>query len=335
VRQAVAIGVALLFLILFAVVINGCRTNARKRALKDYNRNVVAVITDSNDSVSKPFFALMSGVGTQSGGLQSQVNQYRIAAEEDVKRAKGFDVPSEMKRAEGALTLVLDLRLEALTNIARLLPTAVAQNAGSASAASDAINQVAGQMQAFLASDVIYSQRVIPYVKQALDSNGVGGQEIAPSRFLPNLGWLNPDSVASRLNARVGGHNASGPPAPGSHGHGLVSVSVGGTVLQQAPAVNRIPSGAGLTVDVKFANQGQNDEIDVQVVVSITGGTKPIVVRKTLNQTKAVSPAEAQIPLGTTPPIGTPVTIKVQIVGVPGEKNLTNNTQSYTAIFQR
>jgi hypothetical protein len=335
VRQAIAIGVALLFLILFAVVINGCRTSARKRALKDYNRNVVAVITDSNDSVSKPFFALMSGSSAQSGGIQSQVNQYRIAAEEDVKRAKGFDVPSEMKRAEGALTLVLDLRLQALTNIASLLPTAVAQNAGSAAAASEAINKVAGEMQALLASDVIYSQRVIPYVKQALDGNGVGGQEIAPSRFLPNLGWLNPDSVASRLNARVGGRSANGPPAAGTHGHGLTSVSVGGTVLQPSPAVNRITAGAALTVDVKFANQGQNDEIDVRVLVSITGGTKPITVRKTLNQTKAGSPAEANIPLGSTPPIGTPLTIKVQIAGVPGEKNLTNNTQSYTAIFQR
>jgi hypothetical protein len=99
--------------------------------------------------------------------------------------------------------------------------------------------------------------------------------------------------------------------------------------------VNRITPGAALTVDVKFANQGQNDEIDVRVLVSITGGTKPITVRKTLNQTKAGSPAEANIPLGSTPPIGTPLTIKVQIAGVPGEKNLTNNTQSYTAIFQR
>jgi hypothetical protein len=277
----------------------------------------------------------MSGGSAQSGGLQSQVNQYRIAAEEDVKRAKGFDVPSEMKRAQGALTLTLDLRAEGLGKIADLLPTAVAQSAGSASAASDAINKIAGEMQAFLASDVIYSQRVIPYVKEALDSNGIGGQAIATSHFLPNLGWLNPDSVASRLNARVGGANPNGPPAAGTHGHGLVSVSVGGKVLVPSPAVNRIPAGAGLTFDVKFANQGENDEIDVRVLVAITGGPKPIQVRKTLNQTKAGQPAEAQIPLGTTPPIGTPVTIKVQIVGVPGEKKLDNNTQTYTAIFQR
>lgn len=336
VRQAVLIGVVLLFLILFAVVINGCRTSARKRSLKDYNRNVFAVITDSNDSVSQPFFRLLDSGSTQGGNLQSAVNQLRIAAEEDVKRAKGFDVPDQMKRAQGALTLVLDLRAEALGKIGDQLPQAVAQNAGSASAASDAINRVAGQMKAFLASDVIYSQRVIPYIKQALDDNGIGGQEIATSDFLPNLGWLNPDSVASRLNARVGGgRSPSGTPAPGLHGHGLTSVSVGNVALQPSPAVNRIPAGAGVTFDVKFANQGQNDEIDVKVLVAITGGGRPIQVQKTLNQTKAGSPAEAQIPLGTAPPIGTPVTIKVQIVGVPGEKNLTNNKQSYTAIFQR
>jgi hypothetical protein len=90
-----------------------------------------------------------------------------------------------------------------------------------------------------------------------------------------------------------------------------------------------------LTFDVKFANQGENDEIDVKVLVAITGATKPIQVQKTLNQTKAGTSAEAQIPLGQSPPIGSPVTIKAQIVGVPGEKNLTNNKQSYTAIFTR
>jgi hypothetical protein len=335
IRQAVLIGVVLLFLILFAVVINGCRTSARKRSLKEYNRNVFAVITDSNDSVSQPFFRLLNGGSGQAGGIQSAVNQLRIAAEEDVKRAKGFDTPDEMKRAQSALTLVLDLRASALGKIGDELPTAVAQNAGSASSASEALNHIAGQMKAFLASDVIYSQRVIPYVKQALDDNDIGGQEIATSDFLPNLGWLNPDAVASRLNARLGGRTATGAPTPGTHGHGLDSVSIGGITLQPSPAVNRIPAGAGLTFDVKFTNQGENDEIDVRVLVAITGAGKPITLRKTLNQTKAGLPAEANIPLVRSPPIGSSVTIKVQIVGVPGEKKLDNNKASYTAFFQR
>ena len=215
------------------------------------------------------------------------------------------------------------------------VPAGNRPNAGSASAASEAINHIAGQMQAFLASDVLYSQRVIPYIKETLDNNDIGGQEIATSNFLPNLGWLSPDAVASRLNSRLGGRTANGTPAPGTHGHGLDSVSIGGQTLQPSPAVNRIPAGAGLTFDVKFTNQGENDEIDVRVLVAISGSGKPILLRKTLNQTKAGQPAEATIPLGQSPPIGSPVTIKVQIVGVPGEKKVDNNKQSYTAIFQR
>jgi hypothetical protein len=335
IRQAVLIGVVLLFLILFAVVINGCRTNARKRALKDYNRNVYAVISDSNDSVSQPFFRLLDSGSSQSGNLQSQVNQYRIAAEEDVKRAEGFDVPNGMKRAQADLTQVLNFRATALGKIADQIPTATAQSAGSASSAAGAINKIAGQMQQFLASDVVYSQRVIPYIKQTLDDNNIGGQQIATSSFLPGLSWLSPAYVGSKLNARVGGRSPNGTPAPGTHGHGIDSVAIGGVTMQPSPAVNRIPSGSNPTVDVKFSNQGQNDELDVKVLVAITGGPKPITATKTINQTKAGTSAEAQIPLTTTPPIGTPVTVKVQVVGVPGEKNLTNNKASYTAIFER
>ena len=248
VRQAVLIGVVLLFLILFAVVINGCRTNARKRALKDYNRNVYAVITDSNDSVSQPFFRLLSGGSSQAGNLQSNVNQLRIAAEEDVKRAKGFDVPGGMRRAQLDLTQVLNFRAEALGKIANQLPTAVAQNAGSSAAASDAINKIAGQMQAFLASDVIYSQRVIPYIKQTLDDNNIGGQQIATSSFLPSLAWLSPAFTGTKLNARVGGRSPNGTPAPGTHGHGIDSVSIGRVTLQCHP-----PGGSPLVIgDVPY-----------------------------------------------------------------------------------
>jgi hypothetical protein len=334
IRQAVLIGVVLLFLILFAVVINGCRTNARKRALKDYNRNVYAVITDSNDSVAQPFFRLLDSGTAQSGNLQSNINQLRIAAEEDVKRAEGFDVPNGMKKAQYTLTQVLNFRATALGKIADQIPTATAQSAGSASSASGAINKIAGQMQSFLASDVIYSQRVIPYIKETLDSNSIGGQQIATSSFLPGLSWLSPAYVGGKLNARVGGRSPNGTPAPGTHGHGIDSVAIGGVTMQPSPAVNRIPSGSNPTVDVKFSNQGQNDELDVKVLVAITGGPKPITATKTINQTKAGTSAEAQIPLTTAPPTGTPVTVKVQIVGVPGEKNLTNNKASYTAIFQ-
>jgi hypothetical protein len=39
------------------------------------------------------------------------------------------------------------------------------------------------------------------------------------------------------------------------------------------------------------------------------------------------------IPLAAAPPTGRPVTIQIQVAGVPGEKNLTNNKGSFAAVF--
>ena len=41
------------------------------------------------------------------------------------------------------------------------------------------------------------------------------------------------------------------------------------------------------------------------------------------------------MPLGTAPPIGTPVRVTVTVAKVPGEVKTDNNTQTYTVIFTR
>ena len=73
---------------------------------------------------------------------------------------------------------------------------------------------------------------------------------------------------------------------------------------------------------MKFQNQGDNDESNVKVTGRDHAAPgKPITVKKTVDQTKAGAEAEVQIPLGQSPPIGTPVTITVTVAKVPGEKN--------------
>src|SRR5205085_1533892 len=117
-----------------------------------------------------------------------------------------------------------------------------------------AVEQIAAQMQAFLASDVIYDARVIPFIREALDEKSITGQEIGDTQFLPNLEWLQPDTVAGKLGSSGGGGGASGTPAPGLHGHGLVSVSAGDVTLQPGTS-NRITASSDLTFTVTFANQ--------------------------------------------------------------------------------
>jgi len=332
IRQGVAAGVILLVLILLVVGVRGCLNSAKKRSLRDYNRDVSSLVQESDDQVSKPFFEAMSGGGAASGdtvNLATQVNQLKIVAEDLVKRARKLDAPDDMKPAQRYLLDVLEFRADGLQKIADKIPTAQ----GSGNTSETAVSQITGQMTAFLTSDVIYSQRVVPYIKKALDDNDIAGQTIASSQFLPSIDWLDESEVASRLGATApAGSRKRGPPAPGSHGHGLTTVSVGGTELTTDSA-NRIQASPNLTFTVNFENQAENDEQGVVVRVEITGAGSPIRAQATVPQTTAGSTATAEVPLRRSPPVGKPVEIKVTVEPVPGEADSSNNSKTYPALF--
>ena len=59
-------------------------------------------------------------------------------------------------------------------------------------------------MQALLASDVIYLQRTIPELTLPMTKQGIE-ERFPTDRFLPDLGWLDPDTVETRLGRISGG----------------------------------------------------------------------------------------------------------------------------------
>jgi hypothetical protein len=328
IRQLVAVGGFLLFLVLVGVGVQSCRSNQAENALKDYNRDVTSVITSSDRDVGRAFFQLLGSGSDQAQELQVQVNQLRLAADEDVRRARNLDVPGPMEGAQDELLLALNFRAEALRKIADELPTAL----GRGQPATQATERIAGQMQKLLASDVVYNQRVAPLIKEGLDEDGITGQRIPNSQFLPSVAWLSPQYVADRLGADAAGQ--SDQPAPGLHGHGLTSTAVGDNTLQPSPVVNRVPATGRVTFHVTFAHQGDNDERNVRVNIAVRGSGRTLTARKTVAQTKAGSPAEVDVPLAQTPPIGT-ATVDVVIAAVRGEGKTDNNRQRYTVIFTR
>jgi hypothetical protein len=332
-RQAVGLGALIILAILIVLGFKGCLDSRKDNALKDYNRNVTAVADDSANTVGKPFFQRMGNGARNSQDLQVQVNQLRLAAEDDVKRAKSFSVPGDMKAAQRNLELVLNLRAEGLKKIADQIPSAL----GRGQTSETAIGKIADEMAAFLASDVVYQQRVIPLIKDALNKNGINGQEIASSQFMPSVSWLSPQTVASRIGRTAAGGTSTGnQPVTGLHGHGLTNTTIGTVTLQpEAPGVtNRVAAGTNPTIAVKFANQGDSDENDVKVSIELKGGGKDIKQTKTTS-TKAKTEVTLNIPLGQQPPIGPPTTLTVAIAKVPGEKTLTNNRSTYTIIWSK
>jgi hypothetical protein len=332
VRRAIAVGGFVLLLILLFVAVRSCAASRKENSLKDYNREVSSIVRESDTQLSQPFFKLLGQAGDQAPqDLQINISGYRVQAEAQLKQARGLDVPSEMEAAQSSLLIALEFRRDGLGFIAGRIRTALGDAGG---AANDAIVQIAGQMQAFLASDVVYRARVAPLIKRALDTAEIGGQRIAQSQFLPGIEWLSERTVAARLGQQLsgGGSSKTGQPAPGLHGTGLDSVTVGDTKLSP-DAPNRIPAAADTTFVVSFVNQGENDEFKVRVVLRIDGGPKPIRVTRTVDTVARGQTATASLALGQKPPTGTAVTVNVEVAKVPGEQKVDNNKASYDVLF--
>jgi len=186
VRRRVAAGIAVALLIVIVLIVNGCLKSQKQQALQNYNRDVGQIAQESDAQVSGPFFSTLTNAGSKSAlNVEEQIDQLRIEEQSLAARAKGLSVPGDMTAAQRNLLLALDLRVEGLTKIASLVRTALGGHAKQAS------TPIAGDMEIFLASDVIYSQRVAPLIQQTLAADGVQGQSTTTTRFLPNLGWSN------------------------------------------------------------------------------------------------------------------------------------------------
>jgi hypothetical protein len=328
----VVIGGAFVLLLLIVLGIKSCRDSARKDAFRNYVRDVGAIVQTS-DTESKNLFALLEHPTSQGQvQLQNAVNGYESEAAGLVDRARGTDHPDELSNAQRYFIEALEFRRDGMRNIARELRSAL-----SAQDKNEAVGRIATQMRLFLASDVIYSQRVRPNLTHPLKHEKLLRDVNVPnSRFLPDLQWVRPTVVARALQGLGSGTGTGGPVAPGLHGTTLVGVTAkpGGETLTEAGATS-IAVSPKLSFEVTVQNGGENDERDVVVQLSITGAGKPIVREQTIPAIAAGEEKVVTIPLAATPPLGRPVTIRVNIKPVPGEENTDNNHASYPAIFTR
>ena len=189
-------------------------------------------------------------------------------------------------------------------------------------------------MQTLLASDVIYSQQVLPNLRKPVRKEGLLNQVTIPkSRFVPDLQWVRPSVVAAHIVGIRTGRGA-GPLAPGVHGTSLVgTVARPGGQSLTAGGTTSITITPRLSFDVTVMDGPANKETDVQVVLSVTGAGKPLVREQSIPSIDAGQQKVVSIPLGAAPPTGRRVSVHVEIKPVPGETNTSNNKATYGAIF--
>jgi hypothetical protein len=310
------------------LVVNGCLKSRKEQALKDYNQSAARLVGESDSQVSRPLFAALAGAsGKTPLEVSVSVDQLRGLAQEQAAQARGLSTPGEMAGAQRNLTLTMDLRAEGLAKIASLIRTALGGQGKHAS------TLIAGDMEIFLASDVLYSQRVAPLIQQELKAAGISEQTAGTSSFLPNLGWLDPATAQARLTGGSASASGNAQVAPGTHGHALTGVSVGANVLAPEPTVNHVKAGANPTFTVKVENGGGNPETNVKVEVTVTSGGQPHKATRVINKTEPGTTASVDIPVEGIP-LGSAASVTAYVQPVPGETETANNKASYDAVFE-
>jgi hypothetical protein len=326
IRRRVALGAGFVLLIVIVLLINGCLKSGKLQSLKDYNRSVSQLAQESDAQVSHPLFGALTGASSKTAlNVELQIDELGKISRELAARAKAMSVPGEMAGAQRALLTVLGLRAEGMGKVGTLVRQILGGHATQAGP------ELAGEMELFLASDVLYSQRVAPLIQEALANSGINGLGTTGTRFLPNLGWLVPATALSRITGQGTG-SSQGTVAPGTHGSSLLGVSVGTNALEVEPALNHISGGGSPTFTVSVEDTGSNQETNVKVDVTVTAGGKTFKHSGVIATTQPGAKADAEVPV-TGIPVGQAAKIEVSVEPVPGETNTENNKNTYLAIF--
>lgn len=317
-RRGLALGGGLIVLILIVLGVKGCLDARANRELSDYAGNVTEIVKETNQT-SKNFFAKLEDPGSLSvTDFVQQVEADASATESYRSRIDGLGAPGDMGSAQNTLELVYELRANAMNEIAAKMSTALG-DAGSAKATAG----IANQMQKLLASDVLYETIVRPEIDGVLADNGIDGEDIPKSSFLPDDKWLDESEVASALGV-TGGEEAE---TPGVHGTELIGVSVNGTELSPEAPVSISGEGT-VEVEAQVQNQGESAENGVTVSVTYNGTTVE-------GDIPSIEPGEvATATIALTPAPQGEVTLEVKVDAVPGEQVTENNEASYTVVVE-
>jgi hypothetical protein len=318
-------------LILLVLGVRGCLNARQESAISDYATESAELVRESKQEGDELFTLLQGEGGTdQATAIINQLNGYRAQSASRVDRAQALDVPGDVEGAQDELLEMLELRRDGLAKITDALRVALGDEDRR-----EGSDDVAKQMQVFLASDVIDTLRFRPALFDVLGDEGLSAPDLPRNGFVPDIEWLQPDFVADQVEAlRTGTGGGGGDAAPGLHGNGVAGVTLGAVALAPGGSASVQLSG-DLSFEIQVQNQGESTENDVLVRVTVGDGGDAIEREDTI---ATIAPGEIKpvtIPLDQQPPTGQNVPIAVEVEPVTGEQKTDNNTLESTVIFTR
>ena len=192
----------------------------------------------------------------------AEVDADRSAMDNYVARIDGLDTPGDMGNAQRSLELAYELRGSAMTEIAEKVSTALGDVG-----AEKATVAIAKQMGVLAASDVVYPAVARPEINGVLADNGIEGDDVPKSTFVPDgAKWLDEAKPSTRSDRSAAPSAAT----PGVHGLGLLSTSINGTELSPEESIGVVAEETP-EVEVQVQNQGESTENGITVSVTVDG----------------------------------------------------------------
>ena len=204
-------------------------------------------------------------------------------------------------------------------------------------------NSLAVASQRLVAADVVWADLFKAAADTELQRQSVVGVTVPPSNLLAGNDLGSPSTWAPVLQriqgastggSTVGATAGSTATASGLHGMGLAAVKVlpSGTLLTPSTET-KIVAKTDLGFEHTDEDTGQNQEVQVNVTLTILQSPTPIVKKAVIDQ---INPGEQKtITFGNLGPVqfATKTSVKVDVQPVPGEQSTANNSAEFPVIF--
>jgi hypothetical protein len=319
---------AILIVVLLVVWGQGCSSDKKRN---DYAGAMteIGAIGSNSAKIGSDLAELLTTPGLKQAELETKLGGLIQQQQQDVERAQGLDVPGPLRPATDHAVEALDLRVGGMQG---LLDTFKATKDDDSKNATAAGEELAAQARRLDASDVVWQFLFRVPAQATLQDEGLGDITAPASVFVENVELYTARSMTA-IWQRIHGASTGGTPS-GVHGTLLEKVVVQPAGTQLAPDTETtIKASTDLAFDVSVKNSGENQEVSIEVTLTIPKGTTPIVKKQTIDLLDIGEVKTVTFKDFPAVPFGEKTSVQVSVKPVQGEQNTANNSAEYPVIF--
>jgi CARDB len=319
---------AILVVVLLVLWAQGCSSD-RKRT--DYSTAMadLGTIGSSSAKIGSNLAELLTTPGLKQAELETSLGGLIQREQQNVESATNTDVPGPLRPSTDHAIEALQLRVAGMQGLLDTFRATKDDDSKNATAAGEKLAEKARLLDA---SDVVWQVLFRVPAQQTMQDEGLSDLTAPPSVFVESTELYSPRSMTA-IWLRIHGASTGGTPS-GVHGTMLEKVVVqpAGTQLS-TDTETTIKASTDLAFDVSVKNSGENQEVRIEVTLTIPKGTTPIVKKQTIDlidigETKTVTFKDFP-----EVPFGEKTSVQVSVKPVAGEQNTSNNSAEYPVIF--